>query len=41
MIDRLAEKCFKVHEQNLEKFREDYYNSVEKKDVKPQTEPEK
>ena len=40
MIDELAKKSLKVHEENLEKFRQDYYHDVEQKGLKPQSEAE-
>ena len=40
MIDELAKRSLKVHEDNLEKFRQDYYRDVEQKGLKPQTEAE-
>ena len=40
MLERLAVKCTKVHEDNLEKFRQNYYDDVTKKGQKSQTETE-
>ena len=40
MIDELAKRSLKVHEENLEKFRQDYYRDVEQKGLKPQSEAE-
>lgn len=38
MLDRLAVKCTKVHEENLERLRQQYYDDVTSKGPNSQTE---
>ena len=38
MLDRLAVKCTKVHEENLEQLRQQYYDDVTSKGPNSQTE---
>lgn len=41
MLDELAKKSLKVHKENLEKFRQEYYSNVEKRASQLQSEAEK